>query len=31
MKPNQQTMGKIRAYVLLGAGVILLLVYLLSR
>ncbi len=31
MQPNQQTLGRIRAYVVVGVGVIVLLAYLLSR
>src|SRR2546422_11499626 len=31
MRPNQQTLGRIRAYILVGVGVFVLLAYLLSR
>ena len=31
MRPNQQTLGRVRAYVLVGVGALVLLTYLLSR
>jgi hypothetical protein len=31
MQPNQQTLGKVRAYVMVGVGVLVLLAYFLSR
>jgi hypothetical protein len=31
MRPNQQTLGRVRAYVLVGVGLFVLLAYLLSR
>ena len=31
MRPNQQTLGQVRAYVLVGVGALVLLAYLLSR